>query len=331
MAVPKGHQFKDRQTFSDEQLIDEIPKLGVRGFAKKYGADMANVNRRRRKAEMRHGTVIQTPMDAGGRPRDIVQYGALDKHPAAINLGIENGIILIGSDAHYWPGVVSAAHRAFLEFCREYNPKVVFMNGDAADFPTISRFAPIGWEKRPSIVDEIDNLKAMLSEIEKVSKGARHIMPLGNHDGRFSTRLASVAPEYAKINGVHLKDHIPNWEPCWASFINKDIVVKHRIKGGIHAPRNNTLAAGLTTFTGHLHSLKVHPHNDYRGIRYGVDCGMMADPYGPQFFNYVELGPLDWRSGFILATITKGVLMWPEVVYISGKDTVQFRGKEWVI
>jgi hypothetical protein len=253
----------------------------------------------------------------------------LDQHPAVIQLGLRDGHILIGSDSHYWPGVDSVAHDAFLEFCREFKPKVVIKNGDEADFPTISRHAPIAWETRPKPAEEIDNLKAMLGEIEKTAKGARFIWPLGNHDSRFETRLATVAPEYANVHGVHLKDNFPKWEPCWAAFVNQDVVVKHRYKSGIHAPHNNTLWAGRTMVTGHLHALKVQPISDYNGTRWGVDTGTMAAPYGPQFYNYTEMNPLNWRAGFVLLTFIKGKLLWPELVWVSGPGTVQFRGKEW--
>lgn len=255
----------------------------------------------------------------------------LDNHPAAINLGIQDGHVLVGSDSHYFPGIVPAAHRAFLEFAREFKPKVIIKNGDEADFPQISRHAPIGWESRPKLSVEIDNLKAMLSEIEKVGKGARFLWPLGNHDARFETKLATVAPEYANVHGVHLKDNFPKWEPCWATFINKDVVIKHRYKSGIHAVHNNTLWAGKTIVTGHLHSLKDYPLTDYSGTRWGVDCGTMADPYGPQFYNYTELNPLNWRSGFYLLTFRNGVLYWPEKVWVCDRDTVEFRGERWKV
>jgi len=258
--------------------------------------------------------------------KDVVK---LNVHPAAINLGIEDGEILIGSDSHYWPGIVSTAHKAFVEMAKDRKPKIIIKNGDEADFPQISRHAPIGWESRPKLSEEVDNLKAMLSEIEKVSPNSRRIWPLGNHDARFETRLATQAPEYANIHGVHLKDNFALWEPCWAVFINNDTVVKHRMRGGMHATRNNTLNAGRTMVTGHLHSLKVTPLSDYNGTRWGVDTGTMADPYGPQFYNYTELNPLDWRSGFVLLTFVKGRLLWPETVWVSGPDEVQFRGKTY--
>ena len=308
------------ETMSREAFMSEFTALGAREMAKKYGITERTIYDRRRRIENLRG-VKMTPPVRGGHVQQ------LDRHPAVINLGIEDGHVLIGSDSHYWPGIVSTAHNAFLEFVREFKPKVIIKNGDEADFPQISRHAPIAWETRPQLSEEVDNLKAMLGEIEKVSNGARMLWPLGNHDGRFETKLATVAPEYANIHGVHLKDNFPKWEPCWATLINKDVVVKHRFKSGIHAPHNNTLWAGRTILTGHLHSLKVMPLSDYNGTRWGVDCGTMADPYGPQFYNYTELNPLNWRSGFILLTFVKGELLWPEHVFVRGPGVVDFRGK----
>ncbi len=319
MATPKGASvYNERSTKT--QFLKDFTELGARGTADKYGTTERGVYARRKRLQNNLGIDIKPPTKGG-------HFQQLDKHPAAVSLGIQDGHILIGSDSHYWPGIVSTAHNAFLEFIREFKPKVIIKNGDEADFPTISRHAQIGWEERPKVSEEIDNLKAMLGEIEKLANGARLVWPLGNHDGRFETRLSTVAPEYANIHGVHLKDNFPVWDPCWATFINNDVVVKHRFKSGLHAPHNNTVWAGRTILTGHLHSLKVMPVSDYNGTRWGVDCGTMADPYGPQFFNYTELNPMNWRSGFILLTFVKGELLWPEHVFVRGPGVVDFRGK----
>jgi hypothetical protein len=319
MAVDKGTPNPRSQVFTDEVVRSDFPKIGARGIADKYGVDIRSVYARRRRIELREGLRVVAPTRGG-------HVQQLDQHPAAIQLGIQDGHVLVGSDSHYWPGHVSTAHNAFLEFCREFKPKVVIKNGDEADFPSISKHAPIAWESRPTVKEEVVNLKAMLGEIEKSSK-ARLIWTLGNHDSRFETRLATQAPEYAEMDGVHLKDHFPKWEPCWATFINSDVVVKHRFKSGIHAPHNNTMWAGRTIVTGHLHSQKVMPLSDYNGTRWGVDCGTMADPYGPQFYNYTEMNPLNWRSGFCLLTFEKGRLLMPELIWVSGPGEVQFRGK----
>ena len=146
-------------------------------------------------------------------------------------------------------------------------------------------------------------------------------------NSRFETKIANVAPEYAKVHGVHLKDHFPEWEPCWSVWVNDSCAIKHRFKGGIHATHNNIIASGKSMVTGHLHSLKVTPYSDYNGTRYGVDTGTLADPYGPQFVNYTEDNPVNWRSGFVVLTFKDGELLWPEVVSVMGPGKVQFRGQ----
>ena len=105
-------------------------------------------------------------------------------------------------------------------------------------------------------------------------------------------------------------------------------MIKHRgPKGGVHATHNNTIAAGKTMVTNHLHSLKVTPYDDYNGTRFGVDTGTLADPNGPQFLDYSEDNPKNHRSGFAVLTFRRGVLMWPEIVAVVDKDHVQFRGE----
>jgi len=135
-------------------------------------------------------------------------------HPSRIQITVPNGTVLIGSDGHYWPGPASTAHRAFVAFIKELKPKAVIYNGDSFDGARISRHPPIGWESRPTVIDEIEACRERLGEIEASAGRARKIHTLGNHDGRFETRLAQVAPEFARIKGFHLKDHFPRWEPC---------------------------------------------------------------------------------------------------------------------
>lgn len=99
------------------------------------------------------------------------------------------------------------------------------------------------------------------------------------------------------------------------------------MKGGIHATHNNTVSSGKTIVTGHLHSLKVTPFNDYNGERFGVDTGTLADAHGPQFVDYLEDNPTNWRSGFAVLTFNNGRLLWPELVHALAPDLVQFRGQ----
>lgn len=66
---------------------------------------------------------------------------------------------------------------------------------------------------------------------------------------------------------------------------------------------------------------------EFNGTRFGCDCGTLADPYGPQFSDYLETNPTNWRSGFIVLTFHKGRLLWPEIVHVLEKGLVEFRGQ----
>lgn len=261
--------------------------------------------------------------------RNIVETkGGTAKHGVRLRAEVSNGTAIIFSDAHYWPGRASTAHRALVKLVHEMEPKLVICNGDAVDMAAISRHPPIGWEKQPTVQEEIEVAQDRLHEIMKASpKRTRHIWNLGNHDARFETKLATVAPQFAKIEGIHLYDHFPLWDRAWSTWINDDVVVKHRWKGGVHATHNNAVNSGKTMVTGHLHSAKVTPFTDYNGTRFGVDTGCLASPYGDQFDNYTEDNARNWVSAFGVLTFVKDQLLWPELVTVWDENTVQFRGK----
>jgi hypothetical protein len=242
-------------------------------------------------------------------------------------LEVENGSIIVFSDAHFWPGEPSVAFRALLEFCKRIKPLAVVCNGDAIDGSAISRHPPIGWESCPTVKEELEVCQERLGAIAARCGGAEKVWLLGNHDARFETRLAQVAPEFRDVHGIHLHDHFPDWQCGWSLFINSDVVIKHRFKGGIHAPWNNTLNSGVSMITGHLHSAKVTPFTDYRGTRYGVDTGCLADTFHDAFQGYCEDNPRNWRAGFCVLTFVDGSLLMPELVLVYGPNSVQFRGE----
>ena len=315
-----------RPACTEADFIATVEKHGIAEAARILGLAERNVYLRRRSLEKLRNIIIRVPTINSPTK-------SLEEHPARRYADVLNGIVLVGSDSHYWPTVDSVAHRAFVKMCREIKPAVIIKNGDELDFPSISRFTPIGWERRPEVADEIEETKARLCEIEDASPNSKLFWPLGNHDARFETRLATVAPQYARVNGVHLKDNFPRWSPCWAVWINNNTVVKHRFKGGINAAHNNALWSGKNIVTGHLHSLNVAAFSDYNGTRFGVDTGTMANPYGPQFTDYTEDSPKNWRAGFVVLTFHNGKLLWPEVCSVRNHETgeCEFRGKVFTV
>ena len=307
---------------SDSDFIAMIEQHGITETARRTNSKMRGVYGRRERLEKKLGRQIKTP------DQTVRSTRVANLHPQWHNLTVDNGIVLVGSDAHFWPGEPTTAWRAFVAFAKEHRPKAVILNGDVIDGAKISRHPPINWEKRPELADEIENAKERLHELElAVPRKCPLIWPLGNHDSRLETRIATVAPEYAKVRGVHLKDHFPSWTPCWSACINESVVVKHRFKGGIHALHNNVLWSGRHIITSHLHSLNVRAHCDYNGMRFAADTGTLAEPYSAPFL-YTEDNPLNWRSGFIVLTFIDGQLQWPEVVYRVSEGVVGFRGQQ---
>lgn len=294
-------------------------------MAKILGITERNVLARRRTIEGRTGKQLKSI--ASRHEKQTSPATPAHASAARHQLGIENGVVLVFSDAHFWPGIRSTAFKGLLWAIKELRPKAIINNGDAFDGAAISRFPRIGWDSKPSVIDELKACEMALGEIEDAAGNAKLVWSLGNHDARFENRLANTVPEYMHVGGFKLSDHFPAWIPCWSCWPTEKVIVKHRYKGGIHATHNNTVNAGISIVTGHLHSLKVTPFADYTGNRYGVDTGTLADTNGPQFTDYLEDNPVNWRSGFAVLTFKDGQLLWPELAHRWSDKEIEFRGQ----
>lgn len=315
------------KTCSDDEFIEcWLQNKGyVTQISKEMGIDHRSCYSRRRNIEKKRGIVLPS----GSRRPDCTKTKEyVEKYGARIKLTIKEGMAVIFGDAHYWPGDKPIAHAALIRFIKKYKPQYIICNGDMFDGARISRHAPTGWSHMPDVRDEIEYCQQMASEIEEAApKKAKLIWCMGNHDTRFSAKLASMAPEYVGVHGTDLTDHFPAWNFAWSAEINDDVMVKHRYHNGLHATWNNTLKSGRSMFTNHLHRLMVTPLTDYNGRRYGVDCGTLSD-FGPaeQKFIYGEDNPFNWASGFAVATFRNGKLLPPELVIVQDK-IAYFRGE----
>jgi len=299
-----------------------VPKV-----AQALKIDERAVHRRRRRIENETNQPLVSQTDL------YSPYAAFQPIQTSINkveLGVLDQTIIVFSDAHFWPGEYTTAYKGLLWAIKELKPHAVISNGDAFDGASISRHPPLGWSHTPSVMEELKAVQAHLGEIEETAKAARHNCKLlftwGNHDTRFANKLVSQAPQYREVRGFKLEDHLPAWEFAWSVWPTKDCIIKHRYKGGIHATHNNTVSAGISIVTGHLHSLKVTPFADYTGNRYGVDTGTLAEPHGAQF-DYAEGNPQNHRSGFAVLTFKGGRILWPELVHKWADGQVEFRGQ----
>jgi hypothetical protein len=307
---------------SDKDFIEIITLHGIENASDILKASPRSVFYRRRKIERDLGIKITVPDNKG----NIRQSGSTEVYPMIEKLQIQDGVILIGSDAHVWPGDLSTGMRGFLHFCKKLSPQAVILNGDVYDGAGNGSHNRIRWSKVPSVREQLDAVENFIDKVVQSSKKSQHLWTIGNHDSRYETMLSNQCSVYEDVDGVCLQDKFPSWKFAMSFWFNNDVVVKHRFKGGIHATHNNTLWSGKNIVTGHLHSLKVTPFSDYNGLRFGVDTGTLNDPYGPHT-EYGEHNPVNHREGFIVLTFCKGDLLWPEIVSVWDRNHVQFRGE----
>lgn len=311
-------------TLTDEEFVKTWNLYkSASEMAAATGLTQRTVYSRRRKLERKHNIKL---VAIDSKTNNFLNVGG--QYPNRRHLGIRNGTVLVFSDAHFWPGIRTVAFRGLLWAIKELQPSAVIANGDVFDGASISRFPRILWSRSPSIIEELKACQESLGEIESAVKpNCKLIWTMGNHDARFESKLANSSPYFEGIKGFKLGDHFPKWELCWSVWPTDDVVIKHRFKGGIHATHNNVINAGKSIVTGHLHSLKVTPFSDYGPTRFGVDTGTLADVDGPQFSDYTEQNPLNWRSGFAVLTFHEARLLWPELCHRFTDHSIEFRGK----
>ena len=325
---------------SDDEFIEAWNRLeSPSAVAKYFKTAVRAAASRRRNLELKYGISLQSKIPATSKTSKKTMAGnAVNKlaeerarrYETEMAVAIKNGVVLIASDCHYWPQIVTPAHEAFCKLAKSLSPSVVILNGDILDGARISRHPRAMWEKQPELKEEIHAVQDRCAEIERASGKAALIRTIGNHDARFENYLCSNSPEMEEMPGSTLIDYLPRWRAGWAVHLNPETdswtVVRHRpVGGGIHAAYNSALRSGVNYVHGHLHKLQYTPWGDYRGRRYGVDTGTLAEPKGPQF-KYTEAGPLNWASGFAVLSFVDGRLMEPELcVVINGQ--AYFRGQ----
>ena len=323
MALPNNAACTDGEFIKLFRELQSTVKV-----AEAIGVAERNASARKSRIERRYGIIL--PVNDHRAAYNTTRHVT---HKARINLTLSDAVLPIAGDIHVSPSKRTTIQRAYIQLVKELKPKHVILVGDVFDGARISRHPRIGFlENRPSVKDEIKAVGEYLSDLETAApRGAVLIWCLGNHDARYESYLAAMAPEMEGVHGMHLKDHFPKWLPCWSVHINEGMpshtAIKHRWHNGIHAHYNNVLKSGVSFVTGHLHKLDARKWADFRGNRYGVDCGFMADPDDDQFIHYTEDNPKDWTSGFPVLTYKEGKLMRPEFVQKWDESRIEFRGQ----
>lgn len=296
-------------------LSDAMEKAGVKG------KDKRTHNKLRRSTEELLGITLPThnpkylPVEYSNLPRTSFKHSSENPYT-----------LVIFSDAHFWPGENTPAFTVLCKVIDEIKPEFIIDNGDSFDGATISRHDPNMWETKPTLRQELDCVRQNLEEISASSKKSVLLRTMGNHDYRFEALLAKRVPELKDMPYTTISELFPGWEHRISHIFNGHTIVKHRWHSGIHAGFNNVLKAGINIVTGHTHVLEARAFRDYRGVRYGIQTGTLADPYGPQF-EYCEDNPRNWQQGFAVLQIFPDHII-PELVEIRNGYGF-FRGKSY--
>jgi predicted phosphodiesterase len=311
---------------SEQEFIRTWTKYGSGPqVAEALGLTLRSVMRRRKEIEQRQGIVLHADQGSGSKENRAFFHR---HHMARADAKLYNGKIFIASDCHYHPGEPSVAHKAFVKLIKQHKPDIICLNGDVFDGATISRYPKAAWDavRPPTVKEELEAVADRLHEIESVAGNALKVWTIGNHDLRYEARLCQAAPEYEGVQGFALRDHFPGWQHCLSMMVNDTLMVKHRYHNGIHATYNNTVKAGLHIATGHLHRLQATIWSDYRGSRFGIDSGTLAEVDG-EHMSYGEDNPKNHASGFVVLTFVDGELVYPEFCYVLNGEAY-FRGQK---
>lgn len=309
-------------TLTDEELIDGLKRHGsAYMLAKAMGMSHSNLLARLKRKNLLHLQTHPARDDRATwtlREKDFIDYELAD------------GVVVVASDFHIWPGETTTAQRALLKFVKELKPALVVANGDVFDGATTSRFPSSEWNKLPTTQEELKAAREFMDDLAKACGKAQRVWVLGNHDQRFVRTLVAQASAFEGVDGFDIRDHFPAWKLVYRATLNPekpsmtDIV--HNWANGVHSAYNNVLRSGVSYVTGHTHRLLARHWTDRRGTRYGIETGTLMERDGPQSY-YVAGRPTDWVPGFVVLTYADGQLLPPEFVQVLGEGRVSFRGK----
>lgn len=217
--------------------------------------------------------------------------------------------VLILSDVH----IPYHDHRALLSAVNyaksEFDPDVLLLNGDFADFFSISR-----WEKDPrdrDLAGELDSVKKGLSWLRGKFPRARPIYKIGNHEERWDKYLWNKAPELLGVSNVTYDKILGLDEMGYELVADQRIIMVgqlpvyhgHEIPGlssPVNAARGVYLKTAHSGLIGHLHRSSTNHETDVfhnRMVCWSTGCLCDLRP------EYARINR--WNHGFAVVDVDK--------------------------
>ena len=214
-------------------------------------------------------SLFQPKRQAGTKPQ-LPPSLAKKWEPFELGTGITVGIL---SDVHI-PYHDEAALAAAVAYLKKRKPDVLLLNGDFADFYTISRYTKN--PKKRNFKREVKLLREGLSWLRSQFASSRIVYKLGNHDERWDHWLWNHAPEISDLPQVRLpsilgaKKHgiefVGDGRPVMAGKLA--VFHGHELSGGPFVPAMPARSAFLRTtasvMVGHHHRTSTHTQPNWK-------------------------------------------------------------------
>lgn len=246
--------------------------------------------------------------------------------------------MLVFSDAHF-EGHETPSYKIMLkvlkDLMKDRQLKCVVANGDILDLSILSHFAKFHTEIRPkerTVQQEILDTQAQLSKIQKLINSAKYpikqLATFGNHETRLSKACMSWGRAFEDFEGFKIQNLFPDWEWAMSHLVDDTVLIKHRMRGGIHTAYQNSMRAGIHIITGHTHQLNARTFNTYTTSSMSIQTGHLSQSYHPYLEDTIAN---DWNNGFAVITVdpTEKTVA-PELIQVSNRyRTAFFRGKKY--
>jgi hypothetical protein len=103
---------------TDEEFIEVWNQYNSASqVSKALGLTIRHTHSRRRDIESKHSIVL-TANDARSPTFNIT----IPQNGVRVNVEMDDGVIMVASDCHYYPGIISTAHKAFVKLIPMLSP-----------------------------------------------------------------------------------------------------------------------------------------------------------------------------------------------------------------
>lgn len=235
----------------------------------------------------------------------------------------ETEYVVFGSDFHF-PYQDDAAIASFINLVQRLQPDRVVLNGDIADFFSLSRFNT-AQARIDDLQEEIDQANEFRANVREAAPNAVIDETEGNHDNRVTTYVEKNARSLASLRALspanlfRYEELEINWHPGCGFLLRDSFLVKHgtivRGEAGATA-KAELLLAGISGISGHTHRLSRYRKNGYvqrEWLEQGCLCRLDPD--------YVAGGLPNWTQGCAVgefSTRSQSFVL-HEVPFVNGK------------